>query len=353
MALHSYVNILHANRYSIFEIAVYVAQNFAYIDEFPALCPHGDSTIKNVLAAMVEPRQRRALIVELAVMVDVGLPLARACYRTEGDGPVTLFTYETFITAKNHLEAPPFTNVFRVLEYEFSDHRSRLTPMGQAEWDGLFLHAQSCVEPAYAYITKCETKDLKHPLEVLKASCVFNPYHIAGGTFRQAGVLDMLRQLCAHVPALDRMRDDVLMEVPDYMHLARITLSEYTPGPASEDPAALADADHETMADVDILEWWRGQPQTRLPCLFAALKITLLLHPNSGGPERVFSLINTYVSRQQQSMYDQTLKTQTMLQYNHRAPATQNTRSSKSYVVTWNFIREYYGKVVARVNAAQ
>jgi hypothetical protein len=340
-------------RYSIFEVAVYVARNYPYVDNFLATCPYGDATIRNTLRVMTNATSRRTLLLELAVMVDVGTPLVRACYRVEGDGPVTLFAWETFQIVRNFLEAPPFVNVYRVLEAEFNCKESDLPPGSpkRVRWDALLDHARACVAPAFTYIARCERGELEPALAVLNAARLFNPYHIKGESFRAGHINAFLRDLCSHVPSLEAIRDDMLVEVSEYVILAKDTLPQNPPAPAPEGPPAHAGDDHAAMADLDILQWWRTPGRAAaLPFLFAGLKVTLLLHPNSGGPERVFSLVNSYVSAHQQRMYDETLKTQLMLQYNRRPPATQNTRTSKSYQVTWEFIREFYAQQAAAVN---
>ena len=242
-------------------------------------------------------------------------------------------------------------NVNRVLEYEFGGRRRDQLGSDAAKrrWDRLEAHARDCIAPARAYMLACEGKDMDAPLTVLRAARLFNPSHIKSGMFDQGVVVALLRELCAMIPALEEIRDDMLYEVPAYVLQANNTLPQNAPVPAPEGFPAHGPDDPEAIADVDILQWWRGMRPARLPNLFSGLRLTLLLHPNSGGPERVFSLVNTYVNDQQQSMYDQTLKARVMLQYNRRPAATQNTRTNKSYRVTWDFMREYYAQAAAVV----
>ena len=74
-----------------------------------------------------------------------------------------------------------------------------------------------------------------------------------------------------------------------------------------------------SIADVAAkkVEWWR-QHAERLPHWAKAVKLVLLVQPSSASAERVFSLLRTAFSDQQEGALQDYIEASVMLQYNHR-----------------------------------
>ena len=74
------------------------------------------------------------------------------------------------------------------------------------------------------------------------------------------------------------------------------------------------------MSDqVDVMEWWKGQEEDNaMPHWTRTCKLVLLIQPSSAAAERVFSLLNTYFTSQQESSLEDYLQLSIMLQCNYR-----------------------------------
>jgi len=68
---------------------------------------------------------------------------------------------------------------------------------------------------------------------------------------------------------------------------------------------------------IDILQWWH-QNECDLPCWAAAARKVFLVQPSSAASERVFSLLKSSFSSQQQNAPQDYIKVSLMLQYNGR-----------------------------------
>ena len=66
---------------------------------------------------------------------------------------------------------------------------------------------------------------------------------------------------------------------------------------------------------VDPMDWWR-QNQIHLPKWSSALQKVLLIQPSSAASERVFSLLNSSFSEQQERALQDYVETSLMLQFN-------------------------------------
>ena len=66
----------------------------------------------------------------------------------------------------------------------------------------------------------------------------------------------------------------------------------------------------------DIAQWWKNN-ELQLPNWSAAAKKACLVQPSSAAAERVFSLLNSFGTKQNNSLEDYVEGT-IMLQYNHR-----------------------------------
>ena len=71
----------------------------------------------------------------------------------------------------------------------------------------------------------------------------------------------------------------------------------------------------DTRADIPPLEWWKRNA-VALPNWSEAAKKILLLQPSSAAAERVFSLLNSSFSEQQDNSLQAYIECSLMLQYN-------------------------------------
>ena len=68
--------------------------------------------------------------------------------------------------------------------------------------------------------------------------------------------------------------------------------------------------------EIDILQWWHRN-ESDLPCWAAAACKVLLAQPSSAASERVFSLLKSSFSSQQQRSLQDYVEVSLMLQYNN------------------------------------
>lgn len=264
---------------------------------------------------------------------------------------MSLFAWDRFQVLRNTLTAPPFINLYAVTREKYGDR----TANTQAYYNAAETRAEACVRRAQVYVADRE-EELKPAVDLLRLTRLFNPFHIKYQSppfATQNDVNVAIRELCNMMPALQPLRDRMLQEVAEYVMLCSgpLTAADEDVIASNSDSDSDSDSvrDYQADADFDILGWWRKRAveAKRLPSLLEGLKIVLTLHPTSAGAERVFSLVNAAYTSQQTATLDETMKTTISLQYNNRPPAKQNTRTNKSYLVTWEFIREYYAKAAA------
>jgi hypothetical protein len=119
--------------YSLHQTGRHIAENFTRIPEFldrcaaaqygrllhfllnsmlhytaaqlmmPTIFYAGDRGTRKIAEAMLTPDRLAQLMVELAVMADVGQCLEYACYKLEGDKALALYAYELWHTATQQL----------------------------------------------------------------------------------------------------------------------------------------------------------------------------------------------------------------------------------------------------------
>ena len=132
--------------------------------------------------------------------------------------------------------------------------------------------------------------DLQHVVKAFKAAQFFSPsriYEIQPTTNDIDGL--------SSFPFLDNITvDNLKSELPYYMAAAG--------GVATT---------------IDVLEWWKGH-ERELPHWSAAFKLIALVQPSSAACDRVFSLLSSSFSAQQESALEDYIQLSVMLQYNHR-----------------------------------
>ena len=72
------------------------------------------ATRKKLLERLDDPSKKAYLELEIAVIVDAGMPFVQATYRLEGDGPLALLCYEvisSLTTAVNLMPMPHYPNL--------------------------------------------------------------------------------------------------------------------------------------------------------------------------------------------------------------------------------------------------
>ena len=73
----------------------------------------------------------------------------------------------------------------------------------------------------------------------------------------------------------------------------------------------------DVSSKIDIIEWWKSHKHN-LPNWAQACRLVLLVQPSSAAAERVFSILTSSFSSQQQTSLEDYIQLSAMLQYNNR-----------------------------------
>jgi hypothetical protein len=261
---------------------------FQFGDVRPFLEEHedlGPATRQKLLGIVTDPQRNILLHIELAAVVDCGEPFVKATYTLEGDGPLVLECFEIISTIQAAIHAGHMPNV-RV-ENLSSGTTVQQSRQQQAQQQ-LVAYAHSCVQPGITYSLQ---SSLKSSLLVFKAARLFSPQKANLMQPNTAAVDDL-----AAFPFLNTQTilDDLKAELPLYL-------------------AKAADVD----SSIDTLDWWKKNAIC-LPKWVSALQKILLIQPSSAASERVFSLLKSSFSEQQECSLQDYVEASIMLQYNKR-----------------------------------
>jgi len=232
------------------------------------------------------------LIMELAIIVDVGRVLVGFCYVQEGDGFLAPRLYQ-------HAE-------------KVSHTLDMICGTSETNPDALFLPI------AYACARNISPDDVLKQTQLL--SCAIGKarpvrakwIHGLETTFKTQ--MQMFRGCRLLDPAYVSCRsiDTLVAEVPYLVRLPSLTSKSQAI--TSELPAykALCDGISE---DCDLLVFWKGKKET-LPVLFLAAKEAALLQPSSGTVERVFSMLDWMFTSQQDGCLQDGKEASVKMRYN-------------------------------------
>ncbi len=242
----------------------------------------GPATRKKLLQYLDDPSKKGFLQLELAVIVDAGMPFVQATYKLEGDGPLALECYEVIssLTAAVNMTVPHYPNLQAVAR--------SLSGGNQHIQQQLLRYATACVQPGVQYFNERLNSSMKIPLAAFKAARLFSPVKIQEMQPDCAAV-DSLSSL----PFLDaNTLGNLKSELPQYI-------------------AAVEDLNPSYNA----LDFWKSHTSS-LPAWAAAARKALLVQPSSAASERVFSLLNNSFGSQQNNCLQDYIETSLMLQYN-------------------------------------
>ena len=172
----------------------------------------------------------------------------------------------------------------------FRPSRSRgSTSTSQALQQNIIQYATACVQPGLDYFNKMFDSNLKDTLMAFKAARYFSPLR--------------LKDIQPDAQALNSVKAFPFLDSETIMDGLKQELPSYQAKVMDLDPA------------IDILQWWH-QNECDLPCWAAAARKVFLVQPSSAASERVFSLLKSSFSSQQQNSLQDYIEVSLMLQYN-------------------------------------
>ena len=262
------------------------------------------ATISKLMTFFTDPQKKALLEVELAAIIDWGKTFVTATYSLEGDGPLVVDAYEKIETVRAAIWAGHTPNVNAVarrlcnssdrslLLGVFRPSRSRgSTSTSQALQQNIIQYATACVQPGLDYFNKMFDSNLKDTLMAFKAARYFSPLR--------------LKDIQPDAQALNSVKAFPFLDSETIMDGLKQELPSYQAKVMDLDPA------------IDILQWWH-QNERDLPCWAAAARKVFLVQPSSAASERVFSLLKSSFSSQQQNSLQDYIEVSLMLQYNSR-----------------------------------
>lgn len=226
---------------------------------------------------------RKALMMELAAVVDAGEPFVKATYNLEGDGVLVFHAYSTLQALSAAAAQRHYPNV-----------AAQASALGNtpAEVDELVTLARNGVQPGINYFLQKFNTDLYDIVRAFRAARMACPTTVQELHPHPQDV-QQLRQF----PFLDddAIIGDLQKELPTY----------------------LAEADGIRVDRGQELRWWKDH-QAALPHWSSAASQLALVQPSSAAAERVFSLLRAQFDEQQGGALEDYLEAAVMLAYNHR-----------------------------------
>ena len=267
--------------WSRWEVMKQLLELFGDFDAFLTMHDQAPATRHKLLQFLQDPQKKAFLEVELAIIVDAGIPFVQATYKLEGDDHLALECYEVIssLKAAMNMAQPHYPNLQAVVR--------RLSGGNLQVEQQLNHYAISCVQPGLRYYNDRLTGCMQPPLAAFKAARLFSPLKMK--IIPDCSAVDCLSVF----PFLDGATlGNLKTELLQYIAAAEDVNLSYNP-----------------------LELWKVHEPT-LPAWSAAAKKVMLVQPSSAACERVFSLLNNSFHDQQQSSLLDYTETSVMMQYN-------------------------------------
>ena len=238
-------------------------------------------TRQKLVAVLDDDPQCRKLKMELAVTVDGMEPFVKATYALEGDGMLSVTTYERIRTLYSHIASNHHPNVTAIAR--------QLANGNSTNEQILVTYTENCVRPAYEYFKDKFDNDLSCALQLFKLARYFSP---------------------AKFSEIRPTSSDL-----DSLSVFPFLNTEAIEGLKSELPKYLA-AVEDVSPQIDPLEWWKHH-STDLPKWASAAGRVALIQPSSAAAERVFSILASSFGKQQESSLQDYIQLSVMMQYNY------------------------------------
>ena len=235
-----------------------------------------------LLEILTDTQKQSQLRIELAAVVDLGQHFVKATYQLEGDGPIVFECYQVIATLSAVVHTAHYPNVNAIAR--------DIAPSSQPDQQQWLNYATTCLQPGIHYFLEKFGDDSQCPLAAFKAARLFSPSKIYE-----------IQPIAQDV--------DVLSVFPFLNESAILANMK------AELPTYLAKAAN-VCPDFDTVEWWSRNEQD-LPHWSSVAQKVLLLQPSTAAAERVFSILSSSFSDQQQNSLEDYVEALVMLQYNH------------------------------------
>ena len=269
--------------WSRWEVMKQLLELFGDVEAFLTMHDQAPATRHKLLQFLQDPQKKAFLEVELAIIVDAGMPFVQATYKLEGDGHLALECYEVIssLTAAVNMAQPHYPNLQAVVRRLSGGNLQVEQQLNNcyllcAAWSTILQQSSHWMHAA--------------PLAAFKAAWLFSPLKVKE-MIPDCSAVDCLSAF----PFLDGATlGNLKTELPQYIAAAEDVNLSYSP-----------------------LEFWKVH-EPSLSAWSAAAKKVMLVQPSSAACERVFSLLNNSFRDQLQSSLQDYIETSVMMQYNKR-----------------------------------
>ncbi len=302
------------------QIFKYWSQVISLIDDDDDFTP----SIRTKLKSLLEEHQT-TIRLELSLFQDVAIPLAKLCYKQEGDGFLIPSTFDHWHDTMSLL-------------FDYLEDRKQLENVSKTAsliYPGDVMNKIEAIETTRVKITDCVQKmsdtTTKHDklyftLNIFRACRMLNYKFIAKtpiqSLLQQPTVPgDLIRGEIVHLyslPFIVRGRNDQFLqpfvdELPKYRSLCTAYVNQNTIVDEDNNDEQQADTKGET-SDI-YLEFWKHQV-LELPIYSNLARKVLSCSPSSATVERLFSLLSCFDDNSSSSLADM-IKARTMMRYNY------------------------------------
>ena len=270
--------------WSRWEVLKQVAEYFADVEPFlrenDHLAPATRQHLVNIFDSIDDAAD---LELELAALIDGGVHFVSATYYLEGDGPLIFSCYERLAAVSHAVAIDSYPNTEAVAR--------RLAAGNVAVFNQLVDKAKACIKPGLRFFQRKFSNEFHNLVRAFKSARLCCPVQV--------------QQLRPTVASLAELRNFGFLD--DDAVIAGLSL---------ELPHYLASAEGTQVAtEEEKVQWW-ARNSANLPNWSSVVKKILLVQPSSASAERVFSIMRSSFTNQQQSALEETVEVSVMLRYN-------------------------------------
>ena len=261
------------------QVSDYFGDVLPFLEENASLSP---ITRQHLLDIFSNPQDLQDLRLELAAIVDAGVYFVKSTYNLEGDGPLIFSCYE-------HLSA--VAQAVGIGHYPCTLAVARDIANGDvALQNRLLAQAKACIQPGLTFFQEKFSLQFRNTVRAFKVARLCCPVQVQH-LLPNAAALQEFKNF----PFVDdNTIDNLAAELPAYL--------------------AAADGTAADLSEMQKLAWWAGHSDT-LPHWASLVRKLLLIQPSSAASERVFSLLATLSSQQDNALVDY-IEASVMIRYN-------------------------------------
>ena len=246
---------------------------------------------------------KRSLIeIELSLFVDLCTPLHKLCYLAEGDGLISPLVYDDIERAKaislSIFTSNPLTpNLLSLLKFYATSVKS-------LNFQPLLQQVLQKAYPVYEELKWKFYEEHREQLDLWRFCRLLNPRFV---------------HRTPMVTLQNELKTTIISSQLEFYDCLKDSLQSYK--------VCSAKFNYEKYPT--ILSFWIAKKDD-LPDWYECMKFISLLQPSSAAAERVFAILRTKFSKQQESTLEDYKECSIMMEFNNRSHCTQNNNIEKN-----------------------